>query len=184
MPGTWEKESLKTGVISEIRDRRHKKLETVSTMLNSYISENPDRVVRRLNMVIIIRKFPKDAFSRQAKIVWRPILEKTMYLMTYPSWHLTSIQCRLNVDATSWRCIDVEVTLYRRHVSAGVCLKRLRSACESTSSDQNLRPTHDEVSNLFLYTECPAESQSRLYECERLSKVYFHMLWFLFVRWE
>ena len=45
---------------------------------------------------------------------------------------MTSIQRRLNVDATSWRpwrlynvdatswrCIDVETTLYRRHVPAG-----------------------------------------------------------------
>ena len=32
------------------------------------------------------------------------------------------IQRRLNVDATSWRCIDVEATLYRRHVSAGLYL--------------------------------------------------------------
>ena len=35
---------------------------------------------------------------------------------------MTSIQRRLNVDATSWRCIDVEATLYRRHVSAGIAL--------------------------------------------------------------
>ena len=32
---------------------------------------------------------------------------------------MTSIQCRLNVDATSWRCIDIETTLYKRHVPAG-----------------------------------------------------------------
>ena len=36
-----------------------------------------------------------------------------------PSGHITFIQRCLNVDATSWRCIDVEATLYRRHVSAG-----------------------------------------------------------------
>ena len=40
----------------------------------------------------------------------------------FPSGHMTSIQRRLNVDATSWRCIDVEATLYRRHVSAGFFL--------------------------------------------------------------
>ena len=33
--------------------------------------------------------------------------------------HMTFIQHRLNVDATSWRCIDVEATLYRRHVPVG-----------------------------------------------------------------
>ena len=30
------------------------------------------------------------------------------------------IQRCLNVDATSWRCIDVEATLYERHVPAGI----------------------------------------------------------------
>ena len=30
------------------------------------------------------------------------------------------IQRRLNVDATSWRFIDVEPTLYKRHVPAGI----------------------------------------------------------------
>ena len=37
-----------------------------------------------------------------------------------PNGHMTFIQCRLNVDAASWRCIDVEATLYTHHVSAGV----------------------------------------------------------------
>ena len=32
---------------------------------------------------------------------------------------MTFMQRRLNVDATSWRCIDVEATLYKRHVPAG-----------------------------------------------------------------
>ena len=39
-----------------------------------------------------------------------------------PSGHMTLIQRRLNVDATSWRCIDVEPTLYKRHVPAGSVL--------------------------------------------------------------
>ena len=38
----------------------------------------------------------------------------------HPSRHMTLIQCRLNVDATSWRCIDVEPTLYKHHVPAGI----------------------------------------------------------------
>ena len=44
-----------------------------------------------------------------------------------PSGHMTFMQHRLNVDATSWRCIDVEATLYRRHVSAG-CTARCKFA--------------------------------------------------------
>ena len=36
---------------------------------------------------------------------------------------MTAIQRRLNVDATSWRCIDVETTLYKRHVPAWYVLK-------------------------------------------------------------
>ena len=35
------------------------------------------------------------------------------------SGHMTFIQRCLNVDATSWRCIDVEATLYKRHVPTG-----------------------------------------------------------------
>ena len=42
-----------------------------------------------------------------------------------PSRHMTFIQRRLNVDATSRRCIDVEATLYRHHVSAGWILNTL-----------------------------------------------------------
>ena len=33
---------------------------------------------------------------------------------------MTLIQRRLNVDATAWRCIDAEPTLYKRHVPAGM----------------------------------------------------------------
>ena len=29
------------------------------------------------------------------------------------------IQRRINVDATLWRCIDVDATLYKRHMPAG-----------------------------------------------------------------
>ena len=39
--------------------------------------------------------------------------------VTIPSALMTFIQRRLNVGATSWRCIDVEPTLYKRHVPAG-----------------------------------------------------------------
>ena len=33
-------------------------------------------------------------------------------------------QRRMNVDATSWRCIDINATMYRRHVPAEVCTGR------------------------------------------------------------
>ena len=36
-----------------------------------------------------------------------------------PSGHATLRQRRINVDATSWRCIDVDATLYKRHMPAG-----------------------------------------------------------------
>ena len=35
------------------------------------------------------------------------------------SGHMTLVQRRFNVDATSWRCIDVQPTLYKHHVPAG-----------------------------------------------------------------
>ena len=53
---------------------------------------------------------------------------------------MTLIQRRLNVDATSWRCIDFEPTLYKRHVPAGSsftqidmevsCYKSLEMLCK------------------------------------------------------
>ena len=38
---------------------------------------------------------------------------------------MTFIQRRLNVDATSRRCIDVEATLFKRHVLAELPLSDL-----------------------------------------------------------
>ena len=40
---------------------------------------------------------------------------------------MTLITRRLNVDATSWRCIDVEPTLYKSHVPAGMCPRMYKS---------------------------------------------------------
>ena len=45
-----------------------------------------------------------------------------------PSRHMTLLQRSLNVDATSWRCIDVEPTLYKRHVPAGMGSKHAQFA--------------------------------------------------------
>ena len=36
---------------------------------------------------------------------------------------MTFRQCRINVDTTSWRCIDLNATLYKRHVPAGFLYK-------------------------------------------------------------
>ena len=44
----------------------------------------------------------------------------TLMKSSDPNEHKTFLQCHLNVDATSWRCIDVQATLYKRHVSAGM----------------------------------------------------------------
>ena len=49
-----------------------------------------------------------------------------------------SIQRRLNVDATSWRCIDVEATLYRRHVSVDMA-KIADRAANGVEPDQMMR---------------------------------------------
>ena len=46
--------------------------------------------------------------------------QSTLVISTSPSGHMTLIQRCLNVDATSWRCIDVEPTLYKHHVPAGL----------------------------------------------------------------
>ena len=55
-----------------------------------------------------------------------------------PSGHMTLIQRRLNVDATSWRCIDVEPTLYKRQVPAGNDTKR-KSKYTMTESTQTTK---------------------------------------------
>ena len=41
-------------------------------------------------------------------------------LDSIPRRHMTLIQRRFNLDETSWRCIDAEPTLYKRHVPAGI----------------------------------------------------------------
>ena len=40
-------------------------------------------------------------------------------LLVIPSRYMMFMQRRINVDATSWRCIDVDTTLPRRHMHAG-----------------------------------------------------------------
>ena len=53
--------------------------------------------------------------------------------LTVPSGHMTSIQRRLIVDATSWCCIDVETTLYKRNVPAGTIPRRFLYCSPSLS---------------------------------------------------
>ena len=38
--------------------------------------------------------------------------------LTFPRGHVTLRQCGTNVDATSWRCTDIDATLFKRHVPA------------------------------------------------------------------
>ena len=45
--------------------------------------------------------------------------DKFVSRVIFPSRQMTLIQCRLKVDATLWRCIDIEPTLHKRHVPAG-----------------------------------------------------------------
>ena len=54
----------------------------------------------------------KSALLTYTSTVWTSI-------ELFPSRHMTLIQRRLNVSATSWHCIDVEPTLHKRHVPAG-----------------------------------------------------------------
>ena len=63
---------------------------------------------------------------------------------------MTFKQRRLNVDATSWRCIDVEATLYSRHVSAGFVL----SNNPVTSRSQSGRFTNWEVAPVCTIPLC------------------------------
>ena len=44
---------------------------------------------------------------------------KSITVCSLPSGYISFIQRRLNVDATACRCIDVEATVFKRHVPAG-----------------------------------------------------------------
>ena len=69
---------------------------------------------------------------------------------TYPSGHMTSIQRRLNFDAC--RCIDVETTLYKRHVPAGMLPASLKmlECDEYTSQNFFPEPTCPKATHLAL----------------------------------
>ena len=59
------------------------------------------------------------------KIIYLQKVNSDMYkdvMKIHPSGHMTVIQRRMNVDATSWRCLDGNATLYKRHVPAGISL--------------------------------------------------------------
>ena len=56
------------------------------------------------------------------KCAYTPLRVRTVwseYTQYYSFAYPPAEQRRINVDATSWRCIDVDATLYTRHVPAG-----------------------------------------------------------------
>ena len=60
---------------------------------------------------------PLQGFRTNQTPFWKP--DSSECKQKVPSGHMTFIQRRLNVDATQWRCIDVEATLFYRHVPTG-----------------------------------------------------------------
>ena len=84
--------------------------------------------------------------------------------------HVTLIQSRLNVDATSWCCIDHEPTLYKRHVPAGhtskngpvnffslsTRLKNIGKEANSVDRDRTL------LHYIWAYTVCSGSSVRKL----------------------
>ena len=65
---------------------------------------------------IMSENVPLDIWARQRI---RLACAFTSSDQNLPCRHMTLIQRRLNVDATSWHCIEVELTLYKHHVPAG-----------------------------------------------------------------
>ena len=61
-------------------------------------------------------------FQKRGQNVFTALPSPVVYLfpLTYASRHMTFIQRRINVDATSWRCIDVDTTLSQRWVPTGL----------------------------------------------------------------
>ena len=81
-------------------------------------SKSPDETwrMRRMNPNLCILLMSTDRFravfyySSLLVILWNSVFS------LLPSRHAASRQRRINVDATSQRCIDVDTTLYKRHV--------------------------------------------------------------------
>ena len=86
-------------------------------------------------------------------------------LVIHPSKHMTLIQPRLNVDATSWRCIDVELTLHKRHVPAGT-VTHLVSHHPATVSNSS----HVYLSNHHIYIQSNLVISNLLISNYRLSR--------------
>ena len=79
-------------------------------------------------------------------------------IRTKPSGHMTLIQRPLNVDATSWRCIHVEPTLYKHHVPAGKASWSFRLFHETSQMD------------LSYWKDVPCSRKTTLF-------VFFYVIW-------
>ena len=95
------------------------------------------RTIREFTVWIILNRtyFGRDRFPAStqrfynvASISWRSynVMSTSIRYEIIQRLHkrrcMTFIQCRIDVDATSWRCIDVYATLYKRHVPAGLSI--------------------------------------------------------------
>ena len=89
-------------------------ISTLFSRAGSNREKRPDQTVQlhRLIWHCTVRTWRKGS-----SLTWTSTIHTVAH--NSPSRHMTFIQRRLNVDATSWRCIDVEQTLYKRHVPAG-----------------------------------------------------------------
>ena len=89
----------------------------VSTFLNLFILL--EYLVIWLTSMVVTKLWLPNFFNRGiditnlGKLFLSFIVDTTNYFLNKipPSGHMSFIQRRLNVDATSWRCIDVEATL-------------------------------------------------------------------------
>ena len=64
---------------------------------------------------------------------------------------MTLLQRRLNVDATSWRCIDVEPMLYKCYVPAGVPASVAQLDVHPTGDQEVAGFGPRQVSNILLW---------------------------------
>ena len=55
----------------------------------------------------------------------------SIQILSLISGHLTFIQRRINVDAASWRCIDVNAMLYKGQVPAGYIISTIAYGSKS-----------------------------------------------------
>ena len=80
--------------------------------LITFVSDTSNYVDNYLKLILAFLHYGSIINSRPKNTMMTQIKRHIKGSRHWPGRHMTLIQRRLNVDATSWRCIDVEATFY------------------------------------------------------------------------